>query len=383
MLDTSDAFDSVIRGHGLSYDRVAQPLDPLILPEGTVVVSADNHWSVTDDIFYKRFPDHLKDRAPRVRVDDRGVHNWYIEGKPLIPPDMLGVFEAFENVPGCIAIDARVRDMDIMGVAKEINFGNAIGAGLTHPDLEAREWVFRTYNEHLAEMGAKAPGRFHGVGTINYWDRNKTRASIAEVKALGLKTYILPQNPKGEGGALLDYCSPEMAYLWEAVEDAGLPICFHVGEFFKGGPGGLGISSMVSFGPFRKTLGELIFGGILDRHPSLQVVFAEAEINWIPGALQSASMVYENYTALIEPKIRHHPRHYWRNNCYATFIHDPVGLRLLDIIGADRVMWSSDYPHVEGNFGYTRETIKAVLDAVTPDEARMILGGTAIRVFDL
>jgi predicted TIM-barrel fold metal-dependent hydrolase len=174
-----------------------------------------------------------------------------------------------------------------------------------------------------------------------------------------------------------------MAYLWEAVEDAGLPICFHAGEFFKGGPGGLGVSMMVSFGPFRQTLGELIFGGIFDRHPTLQVVFAEAEINWVPGALQCASMIYENYPALIEPRIMHHPRHYWHNNCYATFIHDPVGLRLLDIVGADRVMWSSDYPHVEGNFGYTRDTMQAVRDATTPEETRMILGGTAIRVFDL
>jgi predicted TIM-barrel fold metal-dependent hydrolase len=383
MLDTADAYDSVVRGHGLSYDRVAQPLAPLILPEGTVVVSADNHWSVTGDIFYDRFPDRLKDAAPRGQVDERGVYNWYIEGKALLPPSMLRVFEAFENVPGCISTEARVRDMDIMGIDKEINFGNGIGGAINHPNLEAREWVFRIYNEHLAEMGAKAPGRFHGVGFINYWDKDKTRESIEELKALGLKTYMLPQHPKGAGGALLDYCSPEMEYLWEAAEDAGLPVCFHAGEFFKDGPGGLGVSMMVSFGPFRKTFGELIFGGIFDRHPSLQVVFAEAEINWIPGALQCASMIYENYPALIEPMIKHHPRHYWRNNCYATFIHDPIGLRMLDIIGADRVMWSSDYPHVEGNFGYTRDTMQAVVDATTPDETRMILGGTAINVFDL
>jgi predicted TIM-barrel fold metal-dependent hydrolase len=85
----------------------------------------------------------------------------------------------------------------------------------------------------------------------------------------------------------------------------------------------------------------------------------------------------------MDPKIRHHPRHYWKNNCYATFMHDPIGLRLLDIVGADRVMWSSDYPHVEGSFGYTRETMRAVLDATTEDEARMILGGTAVRLFGL
>jgi predicted TIM-barrel fold metal-dependent hydrolase len=85
----------------------------------------------------------------------------------------------------------------------------------------------------------------------------------------------------------------------------------------------------------------------------------------------------------MHPKIKHHPRHYWHNNCYATFMHDPIGLKLLDVIGANRVMWSSDYPHVEGNFGYTRESIRAVLNATTEDEARMILGGTALKLFNL
>lgn len=383
MLETIDAFDDVVRGRGLSRFRSAQPLAPLALPEGTVIVSADNHWSVADDIFYERFPARLKDRAPRLQVDKNGVHNWLIDGKPLLSPALAAVFEAFENVPGCLAIEPRLRDMDIMGIQHEINFGNAFGGGLPHPDLEIRELIFRHCNEHLAEMGAKSGGRFHGVGSINYWDMSKVRSSIEEVKAVGLKTYLLPQNPKGADGLVLDYCAPEMAPLWEAAEEVGLPICFHVGEFFKGGPGGIGISSMIAFGPFRKSLAELIFGGIFDRHPSLQIVFAEADINWIPGALQTASMVYECYTSLMDPKIRHHPRYYWHNNCYATFMHDPVGLQMLDIIGHDRVMWSADYPHVEGNFGYTRDTIQAVLNVTNEDEARKILGGTAMKVFNI
>ena len=47
---------------------------------------------------------------------------------------------------------------------------------------------------------------------------------------------------------------------------------------------------METFGPFRRNLAQLIFGGIFDRHPDLKAVFVEAEINWVPGALQSASM---------------------------------------------------------------------------------------------
>ena len=40
------------------------------LPAGTEVFSADNHISLADDIFYERFPEDLKDKAPRIWYED-------------------------------------------------------------------------------------------------------------------------------------------------------------------------------------------------------------------------------------------------------------------------------------------------------------------------
>ena len=221
------------------------------------------------------------------------------------------------------------------------------------------------------------------VALLNYWDVDRVPKALAEIKSLGFKTFLIPMNPKGAGGVPINYVLPEMDSMWSAIEEAGMPVCYHIGEFYQDGPGALATSAMVNFGPFRKNLGELIFGGVFDRHPKLQVVWAEAELNWVPGALQTASMMYECYRDLLTPKIAHHPRYYWHKHCYATFMNDPVGLRLLDIIGPDRVMWSTDYPHEESTFGYSWAAMKSVVDAVTPDQARDILGGTAIKVFEL
>ena len=194
----------------------------------------------------------------------------------------------------------------------------------------------------------------------------------------------MPQNPKGAGSEVLNTASPEIDPMWTAIEDSGLPVCFHVGEFFQEGPGTIGTTNMVNLGaPFRKNFGELIFGGIFGRHPDLRVVFVEGDINWIPGVLQVAEYVCSGFSEVMEPKIKHEPRHYWETNCYATFMVDPVGLRLLDLIGADRVMWSSDYPHVESAFGFTWEAMQNVVDAVSAEDARKILGGTALDLFNL
>lgn len=381
--DTAEAYDSVVRGLAFPKDRTPQEKGDFRLPPDTTVVSVDNHWSIHEDIFYQRFPERLKDKAPRLWLPEDGNNLWLVDGKSGMTQGVIRSKAVYEPVRGCWDIEARIADMDAEGMDKEIVFPNGVPEFYGYPDTDVREWIFRVYNEYVAETQQKAPGRFYAVGQVLFWDMDRVRESIQEIKAMGIKAVALPQNPKGAGGKPLDYCLPEMEPLWAALEEAGLPVCFHVGEWFKDGPGGHGTTIMVAFGPFRKNFGELVFGGIFDRHPKLQVVFMEADINWVPGALQTATMGYECYYEMLDPKIEHHPRHYWHNNMYAAFTHDPVGLRMLDVVGADRVMWSSDYPHVESTYGYGWDALRNVVDNVSEADARAILGGTAMKVFKL
>ena len=81
--------------------------------------------------------------------------------------------------------------------------------------------------------------------------------------------------------------------------------------------------------------------------------------------------------------IERRPSEYWREHCYASFQNDLLGLSQLDYIGADRVMWASDYPHSEGSFGFSRRSIQSVIDAAGSDAAGRIVGGTATALYDL
>jgi predicted TIM-barrel fold metal-dependent hydrolase len=95
-------------------------------------------------------------------------------------------------------------------------------------------------------------------------------------------------------------------------------------------------------------------------------------------------MAYNSFPTMMEPKLKHPPSWYWRNHCYATFMTDPAGLSLLDRIGPETVMWSSDYPHQESTFGYTRSSIQAVFDSVKDVKtAQRILGKTALELFKM
>ena len=164
---------------------------------------------------------------------------------------------------------------------------------------------------------------------------------------------------------------------------AGLPVCFHVGEGVDlEHRGGLGATNMVLMAPFRKPFGQVLFGGVFDRNPNLQVVFAEGGLAWVPPALQDAEALFDSFVngELID-RLEHRPSYYWHSNCYATFQNDRLGLSQIDLIGADRVMWASDYPHSEGSYGYGRQSMKTVVDMVGEEKARDILGGTAIKLF--
>ncbi|MCC7364300.1 MAG: amidohydrolase [Dehalococcoidia bacterium] len=356
------------------------------LPKGTVIVSADSHW-LEGDIWLERFPAHMKDRAPRIYFENGG---WEVEvaGVKLTPPGSANASCSFECMPGISHVPTRMKDLDAEGVDKEIIFPQKFFTLLFLEDFEEKEWCARAYNEALAQFCAQSPDRLHGVGILNWWNPEQTKDAIAEIKALGLKTAMVPIQPgKFADGESIFYHVERMQPFWDAIEEAELPICFHIGERPVNPQtslrGAAGIFVMEQMGGMRNVWARLTFGGVFDRNPGVQVVFVESGLHWVPGALQEADMIYESFPSHVQPKLSHLPSHYWFNNCYATFMVDPAGLEMIHRIGADRAMWSSDYPHNESTLGYTRSAIQAVFDATTVENAQKIVGGNAIKVFGL
>ncbi len=158
--------------------------------------SADNHISMADDIFYSRFPDDLKDKAPRIWYED-GAYQVGRKGQSFLPGDFSAVLMQYDDLPGAAStnIEARIQELREDGVEKELAFPNAILALFHYPDKELRELAFRIYNEYIAELQEQSNGHFYGAGLINWWDPEGAKKTLAELKSLGLKTFLLPLNP--------------------------------------------------------------------------------------------------------------------------------------------------------------------------------------------
>jgi predicted TIM-barrel fold metal-dependent hydrolase len=74
---------------------------------------------------------------------------------------------------------------------------------------------------------------------------------------------------------------------------------------------------------------------------------------------------------------------YWNDHMFASFMHDPLGLELIDRIGVDKALWASDYPHAESVLGRGWDAIQLVLDAVPMADAKKILSSNAMKLFNL
>jgi predicted TIM-barrel fold metal-dependent hydrolase len=206
---------------------------------------------------------------------------------------------------------------------------------------------------------------------------------VNELKELGLKTFLMPLMPgKDLNGTPIDYASPTMDGVWDAIEESGIPVSHHIGENPPATPiafNAISIGMLQSVAPFRDTFGKYIFGGILDRHPGLKIGYFEGGINWVPSALQDAEHIAASFQHLADLQIEHEPTYYWDHHMCASFMVDQLGLALLARIGVDRVMWSTDFPHNESTYGYSNESLASVVDAVGSEATAAIASGNVKR----
>ncbi len=171
-------------GYGAPKDRRGHAAGSDVgLPQGTVVFSADNHISLADDIFYQRFPDDLKDKAPRIWYEE-GAYQVGRKGQSFLPGDFSAVLMQYDDLPGAAStnIEARIQELHDDGVEKELAFPNAVLALFHYPDKQLRELAFRIYNEYMAELQERSNGHFYGAGLINWWDPQGTRKTLEELK---------------------------------------------------------------------------------------------------------------------------------------------------------------------------------------------------------
>ena len=241
----------------------------------------------------------------------------------------------------------------------------------------------RSYNRWLADFCRLTPGRRAGVGLIAVDDIDQ---AVGEIEWLRNNDVfggiILPGDTNGHAF----YNHPRYEPIWSACEDLDMPIHTHSGWTPNYGdlPGSLGIFLYEIGWYAHRPMHHLIWSGAFERHPKLKFVMTEQGATWVVQALQQLDQQYQL------PMFRHmrrelprEPSEYFTSNCFigAAFLDGDAAEARYDI-GVDKLMWGSDYPHLEGTWPHTSESLEQALGSVPADEVTQILGATAARVYD-
>ncbi len=347
-------------------------------------ISADCHIDLVwlpPDLFTGNAGVAMKDRMPHVVDSDDGpvwmtrqgarfgfMNGMGSGGRKYVPEQIhrsdrmaeTGLFsDGIKGIRRLTDPALRIADQNRDGIQAEVLYG-ILGASQRLNDPDAATEVMRIYNEWLDTFCKAAPDRFAGLASIPNHDMD---AAVAEIRRVA-----------GRGGVrgvevskthdMKPLYDPSYAPLWQAASEAGLPVHFHtIGgqrpNFENMPPLQARQAFAIHITGFQlamaHTLMEIIYGGVLESHPTLKVVIGEAGIGWIPYILDHMDFEWEDQFKDLTLTMK--PSDYWRRQCRATYQSDRVGVRLLDILGEETVMWGSDFPHPDGVWPDSQEFI--------------------------
>jgi len=133
-------------------------------------------------------------------------------------------------------------------------------------------------------------------------------------------------------------------------------------------------------------MANLIFSGVLERHPDVQFVSVESGIGWIPFMLEAMDYeILENAPAQAA-ELGRAPSEYFKDHWYATFWFEKAQgdlQGLIDKVGEDNVMFETDFPHPTCLYPDPLGTVADTLAGLRPETQRKVLGDTAAALYCL
>jgi len=372
-------------GHA-DWPRSARPGDP----RKYFIVSADAHANEPADLWATRIDEQYRARVPRVITDEHGV-KWRIsEGHR---PDRLRTdeLEGEDRVRQQAGADPeeRLRDMTRDGIDAEVIFPNKGLAMWATPDPQFAMAQCRVYNDWAWETFGAYNDRMSPAAAIATGDLEGSLAEVQRAAKLGFRALTLPCKPIW-GGHDVDhpnYNLPMFDPLWAAIQDAGLPITFHVStgrdpRAARGNGGAVVNYVSHALAPSIEPVANLCASGVLTRFPRLRFATIEAGIGWVAWLLDAMDEAYRKHHFWVRPKLAMLPSEYFRAHGFASFQEDPVGLALAESRNlVDCFMWGNDYPHHEGTWPHSAEAIERTMGDLSDASRAKILGLNAARLF--
>ena len=351
---------------------------------------ADNHYYETDDAFTRFLDPKLRGRSVewgevggRRRLLVGGSVNRLL-GNPTFDPiarpgsliqyfrgenkdgmavkDMFGQLDPLDDHPEYTHRAARLKAMDAQGLEAALMFPT-LGVLLHHAlktDIDALHGTYHAFNRWLEEeWGFDHLGRIYAAPVILMADPELAAQEVDWALTAGARILCMIPGPvANRHGGTRSPASRDLDPVWARIAEAGVAVGFHgtdkvldryIAEWEPPNPGFAIFSStfsmVISHGrTIFDTMAALICGGLFERFPQLRVGTIETGSHWVGHFVQELNSVYgKRPQEFAEHPLETFKRHVWVS---PFFEDDFVALR--GLIGADRIMFGSDWPHAEG-----------------------------------
>jgi predicted TIM-barrel fold metal-dependent hydrolase len=340
--------------------------------------SGDSHLLEPDDLWLSALPERLASRAPRSERGEK-YEVVYIDGERV--DRQLNDFMDAMRPPGARDLDIRLNDLDGEGVWGQLAFPS-MGfwtVGITDRELAkacAAAWNDWAYSEIIKRNSRVIPAAVLSMANVE-----DAAAELERVAELGFQSVFLPTVTRvGE-----EYAHDRWEPLWTVAERANIVLGFHIGTggdtvVFRG-PGGAIVNYMETTYPGMRVVSHMTAGGALDRHPGLKVLIAEGGAAWVPAIADRMDEAYRQHGMFVRPKLSRLPSEIIGQQVYASFQHDKSAVEVVAATGYRNVLWGDDYPHLEGTYGHTQDTLTELFANVPAEVRERITRGTFNELF--
>jgi predicted TIM-barrel fold metal-dependent hydrolase len=353
---------------------------------GFLAFDADHHYYEAEDAFIRHVPRKLQKRCMQWAIVDGkqrllvggklnrfipnptfdpvakpGILDQYFRGKNPEGKDVATLFGELDPIhPAYRNRDAKLALLDQQKIEACFLFptlGVGMEESLRH-DPEALVAAFRAFNRWMDEdWGFAYRGRIFAAPYITLVDAAGAVAELDWALGRGARVVVLRSAPVADPLGSRSLGDAHYDAFWARAAEAGITVAFHSGDagyLRYAADWGCGgefesfrldtLRLCLSANPIRDAMAALVCGGVFERHPNLRIATIESGSDWVGGLLKALKKAYGQ-----APKaFRHDPveqflRHVWVSPYYEDDLE-----RLRDTIGADHVLFGSDFPHAEG-----------------------------------
>jgi len=378
---------------------------------------ADNHLYETRDSFTRHLPDRYKNAIDyvelrgRTKIMIKGTVSEYIPnptfevvarpgaqeeyfrvGNPEGKSYREIVGEPMRAIPAFRKPAPRLELMDELGVDRTLMFPTlaSLLEERMRDDPELTHAAIHSLNQWLyEEWGFNYENRIFTVPIVTLPIVEKAIEELEWVLERGAKTILIRPAPVPAYGGSRSFGFPEFDPFWQAVVDADILVSMHSSDsgYARYQSDWTGPEEMLPFRldtframsvgkrPIEDTMAAFVCHGVLARFPDLRVASIEAGGSWVRSFLEHLSDTYKKMPQAFDGD----PIEQFKRQIWISPFHEDDLAELIGLIGADHVLFGSDFPHPEGLAEPT-----SYVDHLPPELAEsdleQIMGGNLARI---